>query len=491
MTAWLKHHYKIVLLVILALAFFVRTYRAAELMGFYYDEGRDALAVWDLLHHGKYFLIGPTTGIEGIFLGPFYYYLIAPFYFIGNGNPVFPAVWLVFINICAMAVIFMVGKKFFNLGAGLLAVILVAFSSNLAHAHRWLSNPTPLPLFAALAVWSLLNIIHSDKRWWWLLGLSIGLGLQLEAASAVFFIPATVLILLINRKFIRFGKYSWLIGLAAFGSTLLPQLLFDFRHDHILLKGFSNFLIGQKSFQVAVTGFFTTRLDFYFHVFTDKFYSTFPTALLFSITLVSLLIFVYRKLPHRPVTALLIWCFLPPAVLLFYHGNHGYVWDYYFTGIFNSWALLVAAVFIYGYKYFRWSRGVVILLIGIFLYQNFGSLFNWLSHPDPKYISLKSTTAAVDWIYQDASGRPFNIDAYVPPMIPYSYNYLFLWRGATKFHTQPTPQLLTLLYLVYEYDYEMPGRLEYWLSRQATIGSIEQSQVFGSVTSQRRHRFTK
>ncbi|MBI4157851.1 hypothetical protein HY502_03320, partial [Candidatus Woesebacteria bacterium] len=71
-------------------AFLLRVYRVGEILGFYFDQGRDALIIWDLWHSGKLFLIGPTTGIAGIFRGPFYYYLIAPFYLLGGGDPVYP-----------------------------------------------------------------------------------------------------------------------------------------------------------------------------------------------------------------------------------------------------------------------------------------------------------------------------------------------------------------------------------------------------------------
>src|SRR3989338_740654 len=84
----------IILMIILFSAFFIRIYRLNDLLGFYYDQGRDALVIWKLWHEGKPFLIGPVTGLSGIFLGPFYYYLIAPLYLIGKGDPVFPAFFL-------------------------------------------------------------------------------------------------------------------------------------------------------------------------------------------------------------------------------------------------------------------------------------------------------------------------------------------------------------------------------------------------------------
>src|SRR3989304_6618507 len=86
---------------ILVLAFFVRVYRQSELLGFYYDQGRDALIIWDLWHKATPFLIGRVTGLPGIFLGPFYYYLIAPLYLIGGGNPLYLSAFLAFITVVA------------------------------------------------------------------------------------------------------------------------------------------------------------------------------------------------------------------------------------------------------------------------------------------------------------------------------------------------------------------------------------------------------
>ena len=80
--------------VLLSVAFLIRVYRLDELLGFYFDQGRDALTIRDLIVNHKLFLIGPTTGIEGIFLGPLYYFTLLPWYWLGSGDPVFPAIYL-------------------------------------------------------------------------------------------------------------------------------------------------------------------------------------------------------------------------------------------------------------------------------------------------------------------------------------------------------------------------------------------------------------
>jgi hypothetical protein len=81
-----KYSTHILLSILLCVALWFRVYRIDQVLGFYFDQGRDANVILDLLQFHKFFLIGPTTGIAGIFRGPFYYYLITPAYFLGNGS---------------------------------------------------------------------------------------------------------------------------------------------------------------------------------------------------------------------------------------------------------------------------------------------------------------------------------------------------------------------------------------------------------------------
>ena len=68
--------WNLLILIILLFAFILRIYRIGDLLDFHYDQGRDALIIWELIKNHKFFLIGPVTGLEGVFLGPFYYYLM-------------------------------------------------------------------------------------------------------------------------------------------------------------------------------------------------------------------------------------------------------------------------------------------------------------------------------------------------------------------------------------------------------------------------------
>ena len=54
---------------------------------FTYDVGRDMLALSAIVHLHKIPLIGATTGLPGIFYGPWWYYMLTPFFIIFSGSP--------------------------------------------------------------------------------------------------------------------------------------------------------------------------------------------------------------------------------------------------------------------------------------------------------------------------------------------------------------------------------------------------------------------
>jgi len=130
------------------------------------------------------------------------------------------------------------------------------------------------------------------------------------------------------------------------------------------------------------------------------------------------------------------------------------------------------------------------LFLGIFIYKNMAEYKKayLLNVNDYKTIVLNRQMAAIDWIYKDANGREFNVDEYVPPVIPYAYQYLFQWLGEVKYKAQPLTKNVDLLYTLYEVDPDHPERLQAWLDRQKGIGTVLEEQKFGGIVVQERQR---
>jgi len=106
----------------------------------------------------------------------------------------------------------------------------------------------------------------------------------------------------------------------------------------------------------------------------------------------------------------------------------------------------------------------------------------------PTTILFKNQKLALDYIYEDSAGEEFNVDVYVPPVIPHAYDYLFTWYESLPKYSGKIDERASLLYTLYEEDPPHPERLEEWMMRQRGIGEVEYAKSFGGITVQRRKR---
>jgi len=483
---------------VLLLGLFVRVYRTDQILGFYFDQGRDALEIWELWHKGDFFLIGPTTGIAGIFRGPFYYYLIAPFYLLGGGNPVWPAVFLALTTVVAITLLYYLGMKIQDRTTGLVAATIASFSFYIILASRWLSNPTPMLLLSVLLVWMMILVTEGKRQAW--IGIAAILGLSLfnfGSSGELFYFPA-VLIFAVWQACLPAGrrknlpsKKTFLVSCFLFLISLLPLVIFDIKNNGILINNIKKFLDEEQTFKLSFTEVLSQRLKFYYDVVISKIFAgrgrneeriilVFTTAF----------IFFFRGLIKKKGVKILVLLLLSPMVgLLFFQGNYGNIYDYYITGYYLIFILLFAIVLGRVWKY-KLGKILVIYFFYLFYSANVPVLWSKLNDKvdGPTTIAFGNQKRAIDWIYKDVSGKEFSIDVYVPPVIPYAYDYLFIWYGGTKKRYQPSKDLINPLYTLYEVDPPHPERLEAWLARQKGIGRVEKEERFGGIVVQRRKR---
>ena len=181
-----KDNWLIILIWLIGL--FLRCYRQSQLLGFFYDQGRDAQMAADIIALRHLPSIGPTTGINGLYLGPFWYYLITPGYLLGAGNPAIASYFIAFIESLSIPLLYFLLKKFVSVRSGYIAAFLWASSHYLIRSSRWFSNPSPLPTFVvALMILLAYIFIKKKNNLWPYVFLVLGLCFQLEAASAIFF----------------------------------------------------------------------------------------------------------------------------------------------------------------------------------------------------------------------------------------------------------------------------------------------------------------
>ncbi len=476
--------WNVLVFTILALALFVRVYRLPEILGFWYDQGRDALVIWDLIYNGKLFLIGPMMGNTGIFRGPWYYYLITPAYYVSNGNPVYANYFLILISVFGLFLLYKLGEKIEGKRLGLIALIIASFSSYVIGASRWLSNPTPTLLTGIGFIYLSFKLL--EKRWWALpsIALTIGMGLNFGAATEIFLIPALLFIFYLKPKVIPSLKIIFL-SIASFIFTFLPQIIFEVRHKGVMSKAFYNFVFNEKTFTLNFVEILTGRFERYYDLFASKFWNgNYILFLPFFALFILFLVLKFKTYWKDDKFKVLFVTFMSPFVgTLFFVSNLGGFYDYYFTAFYFIFILMFSYVL---NDIFSLKIGKVITLIffPIFFVQNYTS-FSYYKTPldDNEMIALKNQTDAIAWIKNDAKSD-FNVDVYVPPVVPYAYEYLFKWQGLVQVEKQ-----VKLLYTLYEVDPPHPERLSAWLARQDKIGKVVGEERFGGITIQRRSRY--
>lgn len=488
----LKKNWLIILILVAAL--FLRVYRIPQVLGFYFDQGRDALVIWDLIHLHKFFLIGPTTGLAGIFRGPYYYYLITPFYFLGGGNPVVPADFLALTSVIAIYLMYLLASKIQDKTSGIIAAVIAGFSFYIVLAGRWLSNPTPMLILSMILVYSMFRIAKTNKRkdaqiWWAIISAVAGLSLfNFGSSGEFFYFPALFIFVIWQRKKFPTLKYLLISGFVFF-LTFAPLVLFDLKHDHILLHNlFSTFGGDGGSFKLPTQSFMAERTRSYYDIFTNKLFDARekPEIIVMVIAAIFFLINLPKLIKNDGYKIIILLLISPIIGLYFYQGNYGVLYDYYLTGYYLIFILFYGLIFGKIWKANIVGKLFIVYFLYLFFSGNLPIIWSKINDncTGNGTICFANEKTAINWIYDNSAGQKFNVDIYVPPQIPYAYNYILTWRSNPNNVTENVP----LLYTLYEVDDQHPSILNDWLKRQNGIGKIEAVYSTGGITVQRRIR---
>lgn len=244
----------LLLLVILVAAAFLRLYKIDQYMTFLGDEGRDVIIVRRLLVDFDPILVGPGTSIGNMYLGPLYYYMMAPALLFSNFSPVGPAVMIALLGVVTVGFVWFVAREWFGRFAGLIAAFLYSLSPVVIIYSRSSWNPNIMPFFALLFIYSVWKMWH-DRSWKWIpvIDLSFSFALQshylallLAPISAILWILTLFGIRRDKKELKDFVKYS-VIGGAILVLLMSPLVIFDARHDWRNMQAMSKFFLERQT----------------------------------------------------------------------------------------------------------------------------------------------------------------------------------------------------------------------------------------------------
>lgn len=450
-----RQHWQV--LVFTAFGAILRLWNLTNSMYFIYDQGRDAL-VLQKIASGDPVLVGPTSGLQGFFLGPLWYYLGLPGYFLSNGHPVGIAAWYIFASCSTLPLIWWLMHRLFTdkrwaVGSAFLLSIL----PGAIQASTFVWNPlmaAPLMLAMVFAFWKAHTYTAgklAGLNWWLVLGFfCLALTLQSEFAYAVFFLP----VLLILIPWIA-PKWHWkdvVAVIVAIGVTGLPQLLFEVRNSFLmitsLLRGMTD-----HSHQISWAQLMSQRPQQLWEISSEILLGPGQTnTLLFKLLAVLFVLGAIGILSQWHNKKLWLWklvlilAILPYPFYMMWRGNDGNFFPYYLTPHFVFlFPIMANGVFWLREKMLKQKMMMLFVNLGILL--TFGALVtrswhHWndaIAHPNNN-AGYAKMQRAVDHIFAwraENSTDPFVVRTFTKNVYTEQYDYLLQRYARTQNEPKP------------------------------------------------------
>lgn len=404
---------------------------------FTWDQARDLIDIRRLVFAHRPLLVGPTTGLTGVFVGPFWYYFNALPILLSGGDPSSVVVWLVTWFLLAGIFIFYFFRNFhpFNFIFG----TLFLFSPLYFHTTHYSLNPNLLPIFF-LVLFSLLPYLTPKTNvmnFFWL-GIFIGLSLQIEAAMAIIFLAFTFLYLLV-RKVTKTPFF-----LLGFGLTLIPQFIYEFRHSFSMMSLVLNQLTGKEDYLTNKLTLVQKFLDLVQNykqslVFTFQL----PLPLMIGLLVLSF-IYLFKKsqlIPSKLKTTIKLLLIFYISSFIFYliYPFRIYLWYLHSLGVVYIFTLSLLIYLLYKQRnlsglLFSTTIFAYILISGS-LWQIDFIKANSKTSNNPS--NLKNRLTVIDTIYQKAEQKGFQVYTYSPAVYDLPFHYLFWWYGTKTYAYQP------------------------------------------------------
>ncbi len=330
--------------VLFVAAAFLRLYRIGPFTTFLSDQGRDAIIVKRIVTFEHWPAIGAPTSLGHIFLGPFYYYLIAPFLFLSRFDPVGMSVGMAVISIIGIFICYLITRKEFGSRTALFFLAFMTFSSILIEYSRFSWNPNPLPYFSFAAIYSWHRTLKFKKLTWaFISGSLLALCLQLHYLANLLVLPMFISLIYIvitdkNRKLLIKPLIAAAIGFVVFFS---PLILFDLKHQFLNSKSFISLFSGKE---VSSGGFSTSRIletttAFFSPAFGLSLKDTFTLFIILS--LIGLIIFTIKNSNNKIIAfhagAVLLYCVGFSYITSFRH-------PHYYMTIYPSFYLIMSYI---------------------------------------------------------------------------------------------------------------------------------------------------
>lgn len=391
----------ILILSILVLSVFFRTYQIVERFGFDHDGDLYSWIVKDIVVNKHPRLIGQLTSAPGIYIGPLFYYSLVPFFLLFNMDPIGAVIPLTIFGILTTFSYYFVLSKLFNKSAGLIAAFLHAILlSSIAFDRRNAPSSTT-NLWAIWYFYIIIQLSRGNYSVLPLLGILIGLIWHIHIAllPTLLAIPIAIMV---SKNLPKLTQVLYFF--VTLFITSLPFIIFESRHHFIqTLSLLGNFTIthggSTGSYKlILVLGMISLNINTLFLSPQNLVQNLQP---FFTILLFSLIIFLLYKriLIKKEIIPLLSWIL---GVIIFFTFSSTLISEYYFYSVLVIFLAIVSLILSLLCKS-KVGRILVISLLAIILIKNFYFFTTgYIYHKG--YLERKATA---EYISKDSKNKGF------------------------------------------------------------------------------------
>lgn len=467
--------------------------RAQELIShnflFLLDQGRDMMAVKDILYDHHFTLIGPSTSLRGVFQGPLWYYLLAISTGIFGGDPWGGIVLMFVISVLVLVVVYFWMNNLFGVKIALISLFLFSVSPEAAAAATYAWNPHPMWLLIVIYIFSFYSAIYKSKKFNIILWPTIGLMFHFQTALAVFILIATAIYILFFQRKTMFNK-NFLIGVSLLLFTFFPQVIFDFRHNFLMSRSVWNLFAGadQGLFVGGEKVEYTKIIADHIFSFYNNFKSAFindgitkyiPDLFILLITLGVLQAVKRSNIFSEKESAFLLFISRLLLIIFLLTFLYPFPLRYWFLTGFQSFYLIILGLLLSKLLIDKLGKVIVLLLFIILTFYSMQKIyFLYIDPPnDGGAEKIKGKIAAIDYVYKDSKDKNFSLLVFTPAVYTDAYDYLMWWYGGRKYDYVPLKEKEGTFYLLIEPDKSKPWSYKGWLETIIKTGNIIETTI--------------
>lgn len=446
------------------------------------DSGRDYMAVKNIVVDHKPTLIGAQVGsgmagLQGLFHGPFYFYLLSIPFILFQGDPYGGVLVMYLFGLLTIVLGFFLGRKTLGLYGGLILAFLVAFSPPIIAQSRFIWSPHVGSFFILLSFYFTYLSYQKKKLYLFLAAFFAGFLYNFEFAIAL---PLSVSLFLYMFFLLRKNLKSFSFVLLGFFAAYLPLILFDLKHGLQAISGMGSYFSHPRetSFKIDTFAFYHNLID------TFPKQEVIPWAIVLFALFIGLVYFLLKE--KRASLSSFIYYLLSTWIITFAVSSlvKTHIFEYYLIHLNFINMFLFAYVIVGSYEKNKILFKILftIIFVAFFIFGSLNSIQNTLrDFNDPGgMVKIKGKLEAIDYIYKDAKGKEFGLLVFAPPIYTYPYDYLIWWRGTKKYNYVPHSKKTGTFYLLIEKDTDKWWTYKGWLETVIKTGKVVKTKELPS-----------